>query len=166
MANQLPPPPKSHTADLTSYNEAMKERGLDPEGWESFPVVDPAKAPYAEWLIEGGKGVVIVRPDKQWFTYSPQHQVSPNKVFNPGPGEAQYGMNWSDSVSYQHSIGVSGTGGVTLNGIFQASITASYQYSWGKTTQTGENVQVTVKPGYFGWIERGTLISTDFSSSG
>lgn len=160
MTNQLPPPPKSHTANLTAYTEAMKERDLDPEGWESIPVIDPTKAPYDEWLSGGGsKAVVVVRPDKQWFTYSPQHQVSPNKVFNPGPGEAQYGMSWSDSYSYQHSLGVSATAGVSLKEVFQASVTRSYQYSWGKTTTTGENVQVTVKPDYFGWIERGTLIS-------
>lgn len=164
MANEFLDPPSPLTPDLKKFEQEAQARKFDPARWADVPVVDPKEKPYSDLIGEIRSNsrtgtAVIVRPERQWFSFTPPHQVSPSVLCNPGPGDAQYGMNWSDSYTYQHTVGASVTAGATLKEIFQVSVTANYSYAWGETTTKGENVSMTVKEGYCGWLERCTLVN-------
>ncbi|MGW4125760.1 hypothetical protein [Nocardia sp. NPDC004711] len=160
MSVPLPNPPASERLDHATFNEQLQACGIRDLG--SVPEVDVTRSPYKERLAHRMSPVshpVIAKIARQWYTFSDVHQVSRNVVYNPGPGDATYGMSWEDRTSVTHSVELSATVTAGIEGIASVSMTATMGTSWTSEHAEGENVQVQILPGYFGWIDRGTLIN-------
>ncbi|WKK27818.1 hypothetical protein QZH56_37155 (plasmid) [Streptomyces olivoreticuli] len=157
----IPAPPEPETPNYTKVDQELRSRGIDPS-LASVPVVDPKRSPYREWLEEyaGSLGsVVVARPQRQWYTFNDLHQVSPNRAYNPGPGETAYGMSWTDTTSVTTSIEFSASVSVGFKLVAEVSMSTTYGTSWTKETSTGENITVSPLPGWMGWIDRATMLS-------
>lgn len=73
----------------------------------SVPEVDVTHSPYKERLAHRMGPVsrpVIAKIARHWYTFSDMHQVSKNVVYNPGPGDATYGMSWEDRTSVTRAV--------------------------------------------------------------
>lgn len=161
--NIVPAPPGPDTPNFAAIDERLRVR-LAGRAWADVPVIDPTVNPYRERLQRYAQSmslsrIVIARPQRQWYTYADLYQVSENVVVNPGPGTANYGMNWSQSTSHTHSVEISASVSAGFFDIVEVSLTTTYGHSWTTETARGENVSVDILPRYMGWIDRATLIN-------
>jgi hypothetical protein len=160
MPDQLPPPPPPENLNHARFQEMLNATGIS--NISAVPEVDVTRSPYRERLgrhMSGTGGPVIAKIARQWYTFSDIHQVSPNIAYNPGPGDATYGLSWEDRTSTTTSIELSATVTAGIELIASASMTTTIGTSWTTEHASGENIQVTVLPGYLAWIDRGTLIN-------
>ncbi len=160
MPDPLPPPPPPAALDHADLQRKLTACGI--ADLSAVPEVDVTRSPYRERLqrhMSGTGGPVFAKIARQWYTFSDIHQVSPNVVYNPGPGDAFYGMSWEDRTSITLSLELTATVTAGIKGIVSASMTTTMGTSWTSEHASGENVQVQVLPDYFAWIDRGTLIN-------
>ncbi|MGP8303200.1 RICIN domain-containing protein [Streptomyces inhibens] len=101
---------------------------------------------------------------------SDQGGSSPYCVNHSGPsgGDMTCGFSWqqsvADTISSSHTVGISATVGTNSKSPVAASITASYQHTWGTsqttTATSGSSVSITVPPGQTAWVARALAYKT------
>ncbi|WP_405814449.1 hypothetical protein OG241_07555 [Streptomyces sp. NBC_01390] len=85
----------------------------------------------------------------------PKHQVG-STAFNCASEINQHTVNWSDTTSATNTVGVAITATAKFWEVYEASVEVSYSHSWTASHTDSETKTVNVRPGWKGWLERGT----------
>ncbi|MFF0087199.1 hypothetical protein ACFYR1_47265 [Streptomyces canus] len=93
-------------------------------------------------------------PQSYWTYAGPSHQVG-SVAFNCGSQVNQHRIDWSDTTTTTHSVGVSVSAEMKFFEVFEAGVTASYGHSWQASHTDSEGETVNIPPGSKGWVERG-----------
>ncbi|MFD0008064.1 hypothetical protein ACFVJ4_37495 [Streptomyces sp. NPDC127178] len=107
---------------------------------------------------ESGEGQCTFNDPKVGKAYLGKQRPVSDLLFNCSSSPASQAITWSDTVGSSHSTGVSVTTGGGLAGIFTASVTATYNYTWQTSHTESSTATVTVAPGEVGWISRAQLM--------
>ncbi|MFJ9154614.1 hypothetical protein ACIRP7_42780 [Streptomyces sp. NPDC102270] len=85
----------------------------------------------------------------------PGHQVG-STAFNCASEINQHTVNWSDTTSATNTVGVAIEAGVEFWEVYKVSVEVSYSHSWTASHTDSETKTLNVRPGYKGWLQRGT----------
>ncbi|MEU9173734.1 hypothetical protein AB0D34_39210 [Streptomyces sp. NPDC048420] len=76
--------------------------------------------------------------------YNCAHEINPSTV------------SWSDTTSATNTVGVSIEASMEFWKVYKVSVEASYSHSWTTSHTDTDTKTVNIRPGYKGWLERGT----------
>ncbi|WLW50297.1 hypothetical protein [Streptomyces sp. YU58] len=85
----------------------------------------------------------------------PAHQVG-STAYNCASETNQHTVTWFDTTSATNSVGVAIEAGVEFWKVYKASVEVSYSHSWTTSHTDSETKTLNVRPGYKGWLQRGT----------
>ncbi|MFD0009212.1 hypothetical protein ACFVJ4_43755 [Streptomyces sp. NPDC127178] len=97
--------------------------------------------------------------DLQKVTYVGNWRRASGDGFNCTSSTQRQSITWAQTTGTTDTIGVTIKVEAGIGKIFKVAVETKYEHSWTDERTHGETVNIDIKPGYIGWIERGQVMN-------